>query len=200
MKIALLYAPPWKIPAPGEAPDPAHGPPGDYQPGDLDPDFHQIPYGLLTLGAQSMRAGHSVKVLNLSGFAWSRVEEVVAGLDADLFGMSCWTANRRGVALVAELIKERHPKAHVIIGGPHATPLGREMLAHHPAIDSVALGESEDTFLDLIGRLESGAKITGLPGALTRDDGGSVIAGPDRPAIRTSTTWPAPTITFRPTS
>ncbi len=43
--------------------------------------------------------------------------------------MSCWTSNRRGVALVAEAIKRAHPESHVLIGGPHATPLGREMLA-----------------------------------------------------------------------
>jgi hypothetical protein len=39
-----------------------------------------------------------VKVLNLSAFAWRRVEEAIQALDADVFGMSCWTANRRGVS------------------------------------------------------------------------------------------------------
>ena len=53
MRIALLYPPPWKIPAPGEAPDTSgDGPPADYREGDLDPDFHQTPYGLYSLGAQ----------------------------------------------------------------------------------------------------------------------------------------------------
>ncbi|MCA9594544.1 MAG: radical SAM protein [Myxococcales bacterium] len=184
MKIALLYPPPWKIPMPGEAPDPEHGPPGDYQPGDLDPDFHQIPYGLLTLGAESMRAGHRVQVMNLSGFAWSRVREVIAALDANVFGMSCWTANRRGVALVAELIKELHPGAHVIVGGPHATPLAREMLEHHAAIDSVAQGESEATFLELVSRLGQEQPVTGLAGALTRHADGSIVEGPERASIQ----------------
>ncbi|MEO8904924.1 MAG: B12-binding domain-containing radical SAM protein, partial [Polyangiaceae bacterium] len=102
MRIALIYPPPWKIPGPGEAADATgDGPPADYQAGDLDADFFQTPYGLFSLGAQALRAGHQVKVLNLSGFAWSKVEEVVASLDAELFGMSCWTSNRRGVALVA---------------------------------------------------------------------------------------------------
>jgi anaerobic magnesium-protoporphyrin IX monomethyl ester cyclase len=75
MRIALLYPPPWKIPASGEArlPPAAGGPPSDYQEGDLDADFFQTPYGLLSLGAQALRAGHQVKVLNLSGFAWSAV-------------------------------------------------------------------------------------------------------------------------------
>ena len=75
------------------------------------------------LGAQAMRAGHQVKVLNLSAFPWSQVEKAIAALDADLYGMSCWTANRRGVALVADAIRAHHPGAHIVIGGPHATPL-----------------------------------------------------------------------------
>src|SRR5580693_7527459 len=119
MRIALLYPPPWKIPMPGEAPDvTGDGPPAEYQDGDLDADFFQTPYGLFALGAQALRAGHQVKVINMSGFAWQRVDEVVAGLDAQVFGLSCWTANRRGVALVARAIKRWHPDAHVVVGGP----------------------------------------------------------------------------------
>src|SRR5271165_2574138 len=165
MRVALLYPPPWKIPARGEAPDDGgDGPPTEYVEGDLDGDFFQTPYGLFALGAQALRAGHSVKVINLSGFAWRRVEEVLASLDADLYGLSCWTANRRGVALVAREIKRLRPRAHVVVGGPHATPLAREMLAHHPDIDTISVGESEDTFLELIDRLQKGQPTAGLAG------------------------------------
>lgn len=170
MKIALLYPPPWKITAPGEAADYGReGPPPEYRHGDLDPDFHQTPYGLFTLGAQAIRAGHLVKVLNLSGFAWSRVEEVLAALDADLFGMSCWTSNRRGVAYLAEAIKRHHPAAHVVVGGPHATPLAKEMLAHHAEIDTVITGEGEETFMELVRRLERGETARGIAGSWFRD-------------------------------
>src|SRR5580692_9720138 len=143
MRIALLYPPPWKIAAKGDGPASADGPPADYREGDLDADFYQTPYGLFSLGAQALRAGHQVKVLNLSAFPWQKVEEVLQALDADLYGMSCWTANRRGVALTARALRRYHPRAHILVGGPHATPLAAEMLAHHPEIDTVARGESE---------------------------------------------------------
>ncbi len=183
MRIALLYPPPWKIPAEGERADrKGDGPPRDYREGDLDADFHQTPYGLYSLGAQARAAGHQVKLFNLSGFAWSRVEEVIGALDADLFGMSCWTANRRGVALVAKLIRERHPGAHVVIGGPHATPLAREMLEHYPAIDTVVTGEGELTFMELVGRLQGGEPKAGIAGTFYRD-GGRVLEGPPRASI-----------------
>jgi radical SAM superfamily enzyme YgiQ (UPF0313 family) len=191
MRIALLYPPPWKIPAPGEAPDPHDGPPAGYRDGDLDADFYQTPYGLFSLGAQALRAGHQVKVLNLSAFAWRRVDEVIAKLDADLYGMSCWTANRRGVALAAKAIRAHHPRAHVLVGGPHATPLAKEMLAHHPEIDTVALGESELAFLELIERLAVGRPTAGIAGTAWRKDG-RVVMGPSRAAIEDLDTLASP--------
>jgi radical SAM superfamily enzyme YgiQ (UPF0313 family) len=185
MRIALIYPPPWKIAGDGESAK-AHGeegPPPEYRPGDLDADFYQTPYGLFALGAQAMRAGHQVKVLNLSSFPWSKVETVIASLDADLWGMSCWTANRRGVRLVSEAIKRRHPKAHVIVGGPHATPLGPELLARYPDVDTVCLGESDVTFLEIIRALEKGEAVTGIAGTVYRE-GTEVALGPHRSSVK----------------
>jgi anaerobic magnesium-protoporphyrin IX monomethyl ester cyclase len=191
MRIALLYPPPWKIAAPGAAPDPADGPPTGYRDGDLDADFYQIPYGLFSLGAQALRAGHQVKVLNLSAFPWARAEEVFAALDADVYGMSCWTANRRGVALAARALRRHHPGAHVLVGGPHATPLAVEMLVHHPEIDTIALGESEPAFLELLERLASGRPTTGIAGTAYRAEG-RVHLGPHRDAIADLDTLASP--------
>ncbi|HEY3496586.1 MAG TPA: radical SAM protein [Polyangiaceae bacterium] len=192
MRIALLYPPPWKIAARGEPREASlDGPPGDFREGDLDADFYQTPYGLFSLGAQAIRAGHRVKVLNLSGFAWSRVEEVVRDLDADVFGMSCWTANRRGVALVARAIRRFHPKACIAIGGPHATPLAREMLEHYPEIDCATLGESDATLLELVERVGAGKSLEGLAGAAVRTSAG-VTFGPERDNVRDLDTLECP--------
>ncbi|HEX4338365.1 MAG TPA: radical SAM protein [Polyangiaceae bacterium] len=183
MRVVLIYPPPWKIAAPGEPPDTnGDGPPDGYREGDLDADFHQTPYGLFSLGAQAMRAGHAVKVFNLSAFSWRHVEEVLGALDADVFGMSCWTANRRGVALVAKLLKRLHPGAHVVVGGPHATPLAKEMLSHHSDIDTVVTGEGDVTFLELIERLEARAPTTGIAGTVYRD-GARFVQAPERPSV-----------------
>jgi len=182
MRIALVYPPPWKIAAPGEPPAPPQlgGPPAEYKDGDLDADFYQAPYGLFAIGAHALRAGHQVKILNLSGFAWSKVEEIVAALDADVWGMSCWTANRRGVRFVSEAIKRNHPDAHVVVGGPHATPLGAELLRHYPHVDTVCVGESDLTFLELVDRLSRGESTRAIAGTVYRDEAGKVIEAPER--------------------
>lgn len=183
MRIVLLYAPPWKMPLPGEPVDPVDGPPENFQPGDLDPDFFQIPYGLLTLGAQAIRAGHDVKVLNLSAYAWTVVDGVIAALEADVFGMSCWTSNRRGVALVAKAIKEYHPAATVVVGGPHVSALGKEMMEHYPAIDLACVGESEDTFLEILDRRAKGLPLKNIAGAFHREREG-IVGGGERANIK----------------
>jgi len=183
MKVALLYPPPWKIAAAGqERFAVGEGPPDDYVDGDLDADFFQIPYGLLTLAAEATSRGHKVRVLNLSAMPYAEVVEVVRRLDADVFGMSCWTANRRGVGYVADLIRSFHPSAHVVIGGPHATPFAREMLEHHASIDTVSRGESEATFIELLERLERGAPTEGIPGTAFRK-GDQVELGPSRKSM-----------------
>jgi anaerobic magnesium-protoporphyrin IX monomethyl ester cyclase len=193
MRIALLYPPPWKIPAPGEAcPAPSEGgPPSDYQEGDLDADFFQTPYGLLSLGAQALRAGHQVKVLNLSAFAWSRVEEVIAALDADVFALSCWTANRRGVGLTVKEIRRRHPNAHIVVGGPHATPLPREVMRHYSEIDTLCEGESEGSFMEIVERLAAGASTKGVAGTWYRE-GSDVVQATSRDSIQNLDTLASP--------
>lgn len=188
MRIALIYPPPWKIPQGEESDSEAvcrtdpDGPPADYAPGDLDPDFYQIPYGLLSLAAQALRAGHAVKVLNLSSYSWPRVEEILGELDADLFGLSCWTANRRGVALVTARIRELRPRSHIVVGGPHATPFAKEILEYFSAVDTVAVGESEATFLELVDRISSGQDTTRIAGTWYRAKG-VIQKGPPRASL-----------------
>ena len=56
------------------------------------------------------------------------------------------------------------------------------MLAHHPDIDTVAIGESEATFLELVDRLAAGRPTAGLAGTAYRV-GDRIELGPKRAAI-----------------
>ncbi len=184
MRIALLYPPPWKIAGPSEPPySSVEGPPAEFAEGDLDADFYQIPYGLLTLASEAIDAGHQVKVMNLSAYKWSEALRVIRALKADLFGMSCWTANRRGVFMMADAIREAHGQTHIIVGGPHATPFASEILERVQSIDTVTLGESEATFLELLQRLEKGERTTGIAGSAYRAEG-TVHIAKSRPSLR----------------
>ncbi len=134
MRIALLYPPPWKIPAPGEAPDTSgDGPPAEYREGDLDADFHQTPYGLFSLGAQALRAGHQVKVLNLSSYPFSQVERVVRSSTRTCGACRAGPPTGAACALVARAHQAAPPRARTSSSAGRTRRRSRpEMLRHHP--------------------------------------------------------------------
>ncbi len=174
MRVVFLYPPPWKIPQSGHPPYP----PGEGSPEGVDPDavlsgdLIQAPYGLLSLAAQAIHAGHRVTVLNIANFPWPAVELLAANLDADVYGFSCLTANRRGVAMSAELFRRSHPQAHITVGGPHVTALPLDTLAHCDAIDTIVIGEGEQTFLQIIQQLQLAKPVENIPGLAWRSSGG----------------------------
>jgi radical SAM superfamily enzyme YgiQ (UPF0313 family) len=180
MRVVLLYPPPWKIPVSGH---PAY-PPGEGAPSGIDPDaalssdLIQAPYGLLSLAAQAIHAGHQVTVLNISNFPWPAVELLAAHLNADLYGFSCMTANRRGVAMTAELFRRYHPESHITVGGPHVTALPLQTLARCKAIDTVVTGEGEQTFLQMLEQLEDARPVEDLPGLAWRSSAGCHLRPP----------------------
>jgi radical SAM superfamily enzyme YgiQ (UPF0313 family) len=184
MRIAFLYAPPFQIPAPGE---PGlileEGPyEGFILEQGLSGDETTIPFGLLTLAAQSIAAGHDVTVLNLYCFAWKDLIQVMENLPADIFGLSCLTTNRRGTLALARLIKELYPNSQVVLGGPHASALPRELLLHSRAVDGVVMGEGESTFEEFIDRFRGGMPLRPIPGMVLRD-GDDILIGPPRERI-----------------
>ncbi|MDO9109563.1 MAG: radical SAM protein [Desulfatirhabdiaceae bacterium] len=184
MRIVLLYAPPWKIARNGDPLyPPEEGPPDNADPAAVtEGDFIQAPYGLLSLAAQALRSGLSVQTVNASNFTWPDIEILIRRLNADLFGLSCMTENRRGVAMVARLIRNIHPGSHIVVGGPHVTALPIETLRHVRAIDTVVVGEGEDTFLDIIRCLRENHPVQDIPGTAWRTSNGFRI-GPPRARI-----------------
>ena len=184
MRITLVYPPPWKIRRPGDPPFPAdEGAPRGFDEHALTTgDFLQAPYGLLSIAAQALAAGHAVATLNLSNACWHDVEQAIRNHPAELFGLTCITANRRGVALLARQIRAFYPRAHITAGGPHVTAQPRETLTHYSDIDTVVIGEGETTFMALADRLAAGHDGRELPGTAWRRNGAVTIGAP-RPPI-----------------
>lgn len=184
MHILLLYPPPWKLPAPGERPEPSPaGPPTGIDPSALlQGDSLHIPAGLLSLAAQARQAGHTVEVLNLFSLPWSRIAAALKCRPADMAGLSCFTSNRRGTLALARLLRQLQPSIHIAVGGPHATALARELLEHESAIDTAVLGEGEEVFAGLVHELAAGRRPVGIAGTAYRN-GGSVLLAPPQPRI-----------------
>ena len=205
MRIVLLHVPPWKLSEAGQIQIfPEYGPPVGmnridrsdftlipYNKPVIEDDFAIMPWGLFSLAAQAIRAGHDVSLFNISLFAWTKVRALLNYLDADIFGISCFTFNRRGVFATAKLIREIRPKTHIVVGGPFVTPLPVEMLEHNECVDTAVIGEGEETFMELVSRLEAGKSVDGIPGLAWRSAEG-VRVGPPRQRIKSIDTLASP--------
>ena len=184
LRIILIYPPPWQIPSPGElVPGMPFGPPKESKDHKLDADFQTITYGLLTIAAQAKRAGHEVSIYNLATCPWRSVMALIAETGADVYGISAFTANRRGMGAVAALVRQHHPRAHITVGGPFVTALPQETLQYYRDIDTAVIGEGEDTFMELLEHVGSCKPTTGIPGTAWRN-GDSVAYGPTRARIK----------------
>ena len=170
MRIAILYPPFAQIVNPEDL-------------ADYNDDRLRIPFGLLSIAAQAMRDGHDVSTFNITDFPWPQVETLIRRLDARVFGMYCNTPNRHGVGVVARLIREIHPGAHIVVGGPHVSALPLDTLRHHRAIDTVVVGEGEETFMELLARLQAGESTAGIAGTAWQGADGPTM-GPPRALIK----------------
>lgn len=201
LRVVLLHAPRWKIPAPGTPIAEADGGPPSWAPANFedDPnssDYITAPYGLMSLASQAKRAGHEVFIFNVGNFKWPDIERLIRRLEADVYGTTLYHSNFRGVGCLAELVKSVYPEAMFVVGGPQATALPAETLRHLAAIDMVVVGEGEATLLELLDRVKRGEPVTGLAGTAWRD-GEMVRFGPLRPLIKDLDTLAAPHLDFR---
>ena len=185
LRIILIYPPPWQIPLPGETiiGGMPFGPSRDSNDHHFDGDFRTITYGVLTLAAQAKRAGYDVSVYNLSTCPWRDVAALIAENKADVYGISAFTANRRGMGAVAALVRQQYPQAHIMVGGPFVTALPQDTLRYYRDIDTAVIGEGEDTFMELLECLSCGRPTAGIAGTAWRN-GEDIALGPTRPRIK----------------
>lgn len=192
LKVVLIYPPPWQILKPGETPlGTPFDAPKNWNVGDMTEDTEIITYGLMTIAAQAKRAGHDVSIHNLSSTPWQDVLTFIAGTKADVFGISAFTFNRRGMGAVAALIRQHHPKAHITVGGPFVTALPQETLSFYRDVDTVVIGEGEETFMELLTCLVGGHPTAGIPGTAWRN-GEEIEVGPKRQRISDLDTLASP--------
>lgn len=150
------------------------------------PDDHLPPLGLLSIGGPLIDDGHEVRLIdgdlhNISTSALIR-EAVRYRPDAVLFGHSGSTSGHPIIAEVARGVAAALPEAHIVYGGVFPTYHWREILEREPYVTAIVRGEGEETICRLIGALEDGRRLDGLPGIAFRGVAG-LSATPPAPVI-----------------
>mgnify|MGYP001594619363 CR=1 FL=1 len=128
------------------------------------------PHALLTVAAPMLKAGYAVKLLDQRVEAIT--EEVLRGLvSSDLMavGISTMTGTQVYFALmVAKMIRSVAPNVPIVWGGCHPSVTPEQTLSH-PLVDIVAVGEGDDTLLDIVEALGAHRSLCHVPGILYKD-------------------------------
>jgi len=122
------------------------------------------------------------------------LEDIVARVPAEdtVVGISVvFTHEWPAVVRLVELLKAARPDAFVVLGGEHVTSMPEFCLRTSRA-DALVLGEGEETVVELVDALESGAPLAGIAGLAWRD-GERVVRNPRRArrAEVDDIAWPA---------
>ncbi|MCX8204296.1 MAG: B12-binding domain-containing radical SAM protein [Candidatus Nezhaarchaeota archaeon] len=156
----------------------------------------QAPHvGLAYLTAVLEQRGFKVWVIDAHPFSdeWQALLSIVLRIvRPDVVGITSTTSTIYQAYRAARLAKQIRPESFVVMGGPHVTFLDKETLSECNEVDIVVRGEGEQTFIELLERLEAGRPLNGTLGLTYRETDGSVRREPDRPLIENLDSLPFP--------
>ena len=138
------------------------------------------PLGLAYLASAAADAGHDVDLLDAFGLGldWDGFEQRLAGSSYDLIGLTGMTPVIDTTIRAAGICR---PHARLLmLGGAHATAMRTLVFEQMPELDMAIIGEGEETFVELLAALDSGAAPQEVRGVLLKD--GSF--GGERPLIK----------------
>jgi radical SAM superfamily enzyme YgiQ (UPF0313 family) len=138
----------------------------------------RLPYSLLCLAAFLRPHSIDTKIIDM------RVDDLGShGLSGiTVVGLSCMTGHQIRYALeAATYLRQRLPDAIFVWGGIHPS-LHPEETARHPLVDTVVVGEGEETFLEIVMSHLGGDDKTAIPGTVAMRDG-VIVEGGKRPFI-----------------
>ncbi len=117
--------------------------------------------------------------------------------DPQVVALTCKTLGWPAVLQIAQLVRRVAPRALVVVGGPHMTIYPTESLSWD-CIDITAVGDGEDTLLEICERLEGGDEPWDVPGTAARQPGGEVVLNPPRPLNHDLDRFPFPAFDLMP--
>jgi len=138
-----------------------------------------FPTGLLYLAAVLEQAGHAVTVLDyvIERYDVERLARRIKEIDPDLAGINCFSFDIHPAFVIARTVKEVSPRVHVVMGGPHPTGLPEHVLASR-FVDSVVVGEGEETVKSLAHTLGAGGSLRSVRGLVYKDGAETVYNDP----------------------
>jgi radical SAM superfamily enzyme YgiQ (UPF0313 family) len=149
--------------------------------------------GLLWLAAVAREKGHDPRIIDAAAWDWDahRTAAELADWGAEFCGITATTVAIDSAGELAAKIRARMPDAKIVLGGAHVTALPEDTLLDHLAFDAAAIGEGEQTFVEMLDRYATGRDLKGIKGTAYRDSD-RIRINPARPLIEDLDRLPFP--------
>ena len=157
------------------------------------------PLGLAYLAAVAREEGWEPRIIDAlnEGLSLEELAGEIREFDPDMVGITATTSMILDAYDVARIAKEVNPNVFVVLGGPHATFMSREVLQECLHIDLVVRGEGEITFRELLKKIEKRKPIDDVLGITYRKNN-FVKENPSRPLIKDLDSVPIPAYDLLP--
>jgi radical SAM superfamily enzyme YgiQ (UPF0313 family) len=151
------------------------------------------PLGLGYLASVLEKNGYEINVIDCQALDidFSVFKKEVRKNKTDIVGITSTTLTYKSALKIAKIAKEVWPKCIVLLGGPHVTFWDKEALQECPELDVVVRKEGENTFLELVKKIESGKDYSNILGTTLRKKD-EIIKNADRPYIENLDDLPFP--------
>jgi anaerobic magnesium-protoporphyrin IX monomethyl ester cyclase len=152
-----------------------------------------IPLGLAYLGAVAENAGHQVTVIDCQAekLTYETFRERIAQTPSDIIGVTATTLLYNSAMKLIEIAKEALPKAVTVLGGSHGTFWDENALQEYPNLDVVVRREGEQTFVELIDKIQNQSNLDNVLG-ITYRNVDKIVRNEDRPFIEDLDALPFP--------
>jgi anaerobic magnesium-protoporphyrin IX monomethyl ester cyclase len=168
-------------------------PPQTFFPGSDLPSAN-LPLGLLYIAAVLDEAGYKPEILDTFvadlpfrkigdvtevGMPYEKIKEEILKRKPDIVGIANpFTCQVDHAIKVADIVKEVDPNILTVVGGPHVTVVPVEFLKDTKNVDIVAIGEGEQTMLDIVRFYDGKKKIDDVMGIAHRMNGTVTLNSP----------------------
>lgn len=146
-------------------------------------EFEMYPIGMTSIAAYLELNSYNTRLVNLAYRMLKTprfdVRARIAALHAPVFGIDLhWLPHANGAMGIAELVKEIHPAAKVLLGGLSASYFHEELTAD-PAVDFVLRGDStEEPCRQLLAALRDRTPLEDVENLTWKRPDGTVVVNP----------------------
>jgi len=156
--------------------------------------YSMPPLGPLHLAATARRRGHEPLFLDLALLLrrgelcatdpelMPRCAERVLQARPQAVGITSMVSSLPAALHLAACVRRRAPDVPLILGGQGPEQIEHLVLARHPAVDAVAVGEADESFSDWLDVLQRGGDPASVPGLVLRR-GCEPLRTPARPPL-----------------